>query len=111
MKPDRRNRELARIHIAAKALGLDDDAYREMLSGVTGATSAAELTADGRRQVLDHLKRCGFRFRRQGQKTPAEGPDRAPLMGYPDSRFRTRQRGLERARSQGRRRREGKSPP
>jgi phage gp16-like protein len=81
MKPDRRNRELARIHIAAQALGMDDDAYREMLSGVAGVSSAAELTADGRKQVLDHLKRCGFQFRRRGQKTTVEGPDRSPLMG------------------------------
>lgn len=56
-QPDPRRRDLAAIHIAAKQLGLDDDAYRAMLQTVAGARSAADLDATGRRAVLNHLRR------------------------------------------------------
>ena len=58
-----RNRDLAKIHIAKKQLGLDDDAYKAMLQMVAGVNSAAHLTATGRREVLAHLKKSGFRSR------------------------------------------------
>ena len=57
---DRRRAELAKIHIAKKDLGLDDGTYRAMLHAVAGVESAAELTACGRRDVLEHLKSAGF---------------------------------------------------
>lgn len=57
----RRNREIAKIHLAKKQCGLDDMAYRAMLKRVAGCSSSAELTADGRALALDELKRLGFK--------------------------------------------------
>ncbi|BAE50556.1 regulatory protein GemA [Paramagnetospirillum magneticum] len=45
----------AAIHAAAKAKGLDDDAYRDMLEVQTGKRSAKDCTDAQLRQVLDHL--------------------------------------------------------
>lgn len=52
---DRRKAELAKIHIAKADKGMSDDEYRYMLHTVAGVTSAADLDAKGRRNVLDHL--------------------------------------------------------
>jgi phage gp16-like protein len=60
LRDQARKRELQLIHIAKGQLGLGDDAYRDLLSQVTGKRSAAELTGAQRRQFLDHLKRCGW---------------------------------------------------
>ena len=75
--------ELAKIHIAKKQLGLDDDTYREMLKGVTGKTSAAELTACERADVLAHLKSAGFAGKRKGRPNSAMagGDSRAKQLG------------------------------
>jgi phage gp16-like protein len=58
---NRRNAELAKIHIAKKQLGMDDDTYRIMLANVAGVSSAGDLGQDGRQAVLDHLKKIGFK--------------------------------------------------
>lgn len=57
---ERRRKQLAAIHAARRDLGLDEDSYRHMLSEVAGVRSAADLDADGRRKVLDHLRRVGW---------------------------------------------------
>ena len=62
-----RQKDLAKIHIAKKQLGLDDATYREMLMQVSGVDSAADLNAAGRRQVLAHLGRSGFSARRRSK--------------------------------------------
>ncbi len=59
--PDIRKRELAMIHVAKSQLGLDDDAYRDMLWTVARVRSAADLDWAGRKKVLDHLKAKGFK--------------------------------------------------
>ena len=59
--PDDRRRELAQIHIAKKDLCLDDGTYRLMLQTIGRVDSAADLNAEGRRQVLAHLKARGFK--------------------------------------------------
>jgi len=79
-----RNNDLAKIHIAKKALGLDDDTYREMLINVAGTTSSAQLDKDGRDKILEHLKQRGYKFHHKSAKAsgmhqPAS-PDRAPLL-------------------------------
>lgn len=69
-----RNNDLALIHIAKKQLGLDDDAYRDMLWAVARVRSAKNLDHAGRAKVLDHLKRCGFKGanpKRPKRPTPA----------------------------------------
>lgn len=60
---NRRQADLAKIHLAKKQLGLDEETYRDMLGEVAGARSARDLDAAGRRKVLQHLERCGFRLR------------------------------------------------
>lgn len=56
-----RNADLARIHIAKKQLGLDDDTYRDMLWSIGRVRSAGDLDFAGRRRVLEHLRSCGFK--------------------------------------------------
>lgn len=61
---DDRRCEPAAIHVMAAQLGLDTadkseaSAYRSMLRERGGASSAAELTAQGRKRVLAHLRSC-----------------------------------------------------
>jgi len=82
---DLRRRELARIHLAAKALGMDaadkdpSSDYRRMLWSIARVHSAADLDDAGRKQVLDHLRSCGARFKRRGRSQPAES--KAGLVG------------------------------
>jgi phage gp16-like protein len=52
---------LAQIHIAKKALGLDDDTYRAMLFAVARVHSARDLDHAGREAVLAHMKRSGWK--------------------------------------------------
>ncbi len=62
-KDGRRNADLAAIHLGVKQLGLDDGAYREMLSNLTGGRiqSSADATADERHAIIEHLRRLGFK--------------------------------------------------
>ncbi|MBE7186474.1 MAG: regulatory protein GemA [Methylobacterium mesophilicum] len=61
---------LAAIHVAKKALGLDEDTYRALLSRTTGKSSAADMDEAEREQVLAELRRQGFK----GRSTPAKRP-------------------------------------
>lgn len=74
----RRKRELAKIHLGAKQLGLDEEAYRDMLWALARVRSAAELDAFGRARVIDHLRHAGARFAVRAR--PRTGPDKAPLV-------------------------------
>jgi phage gp16-like protein len=56
----RRQAELAKIHVAKKRLGLDDETYRQFLMRETGKSSAAELDQAERSKVLDIFKQYGF---------------------------------------------------
>ena len=78
---DQRNTDLAKIHIAKKQIGMDDDAYRDMLQMVAGVDSAADLDARGRREVIAHLQKAGFKpAGGKGQKFPGK-PDFKKLSG------------------------------
>lgn len=55
-----RNVELAKIHIAAQQLGMDDDTYRDMLWSIGRVRSAKDLDLAGRQAVLAHLVGCGW---------------------------------------------------
>lgn len=70
---DARRRDLAMIHLAAKQLGMDESAYRDMLWTVARVRSAGDLDFAGRQRVKDHLKACGF--------TPA--PSKKPARRFP----------------------------
>lgn len=74
-----RSANLAKIHIAKKQLGLDEDTYRAMLLQHGGASSSKDLTSAGAAKVLAHLKRCGFKSTtaaKAGRSRPNVGVDR-----------------------------------
>jgi len=91
---DTRRRDLAKIHIAKKQLGMDDETYRDMLLDVAGVKSAADLDDRGRSAVIKHLRKCGFTstskephgYRSTHKSAKASGmhkqssPERAPLL-------------------------------
>ncbi len=57
---DPRVRDLALIHVAAKQLRMDREAYVAMLQRVAGVGSAADLDRAGRARVIAELERLGF---------------------------------------------------
>lgn len=83
---DVRKAELAKIHIAKKALGLDDDMYRDMLFSVARVRSAGDLDHAGRKAVLEHLKGLGFKPQKKkkndypGRPHNIDSKERGPLL-------------------------------
>lgn len=74
---DQKRRDLAKIHIAKKDLGMEEDDYRAMLQNVGGVGSSADLTVRGRSKVLHHLeKTLGWKpkSRKPRQKITAREP-------------------------------------
>lgn len=74
-----RRGDLAAIHVAKKALGWDDDMYRDVMATVcNGVRSSGELDHTGRKRLLAHLQACqaqmGLAPRRGPSKRPAWGP-------------------------------------
>ncbi len=57
---DFKQRQLAKIHIAKKALGLDDDTYRAVLRKVGGVDSSKMLTPLGRAKVIKYMTDNGW---------------------------------------------------
>jgi len=81
-----RRRQLAAIHVGKKALGLTDEAYRELLSRVAQVHSAADLDEAGRRAVLDEMRRLGFvdgkvKRSHEGRPRNMDSPDRGAQLG------------------------------
>jgi len=61
-----RNTQIAKIKIAKKDLGMDDETYRDMLELVTGKRSAADLDFSQRNAVLHHLEiKLGWKPKRK----------------------------------------------
>lgn len=66
MPKSRRQKDLAKIHIAKKELGLDEQAYRAAIAGVMdelgieGRPSSANLPAEGRQKLLDAFREMGW---------------------------------------------------
>ena len=58
--PSHRKMLIAKVHVAKKALALEDDSYRALLRRVTGVDSAARCTDVSLVAVLDEFKRLGF---------------------------------------------------
>lgn len=52
---------LAKIHIAKKELGLDDDTYRDALHNLFGKSSAKDLTNWQISRAITHFKRLGWK--------------------------------------------------
>ncbi|MGH8037307.1 MAG: gp16 family protein [Stenotrophomonas sp.] len=59
-KQDARRAQIAKIHMAATQLGLDDSTYRALLRRITGKDSSAVMSATERDLVIRELKRLGF---------------------------------------------------
>lgn len=57
---DQRKRDLGQIHKGKKDLQWSDEDYRFHLQNLTGKSSSADLSAAGRRKVLDHMAACGW---------------------------------------------------
>jgi len=72
---DKRRSRLAQIHIAKKALKLNDESYRVVLEGAAGISSAADIKSD--RQFYDIMKA----FRHLGY-SPRRGKDRQIAKCY-----------------------------
>jgi phage gp16-like protein len=56
-----RNARLAKVHIARKEMGLDEDAYRALVQRVTGRESASQCTDAQLAAVLVDMKRLGWK--------------------------------------------------
>lgn len=76
---DNRQKELAIIHAGKRQLGLDDDIYRDFLSGLTGKRSAGELTQQERLQVIQRMDELGGKTKHSTKRVTA-GPDRQPML-------------------------------
>jgi hypothetical protein len=51
----------ALVHIAKGDLHLDEESYRQILKGVAGVESAAQLTKDGFEKVMRRFQEMGFK--------------------------------------------------
>lgn len=71
---DFRRRDLARIHLLAKELGLSDAEYRDTLWTLCRVHSAADLDTHGRRTVISHLNA------RRAPLPVQEPPEKARLL-------------------------------
>lgn len=58
---DTRSKSLAMIHIAKKQLCLTDEAYQDILFNIAGVRSSKYLDEKGIKDVLQYLRKCGFR--------------------------------------------------
>lgn len=73
-----RQLDLAKIHMAKKALAWDDSTYRDILWTVCQVKSAGDLDFAGRKRFLDHLVRCGWKPDTKSPSAPAKAV-RKPL--------------------------------
>jgi len=86
VSPNRRAM-LAKVHLAAKELGLDDDARRDVIERVTGHRSSADCSDAQLDQLVAEFRRLGFKprpatgapqtgaaFRRPAVPKPATSP-------------------------------------
>jgi len=64
---------LAKLHIAKKQLGLDDDTWRDLLERETGKRSSKDMSDGERGRVLDVLKQQGFKPVSKGSRKGLEG--------------------------------------
>ncbi|UTH73524.1 gp16 family protein [Chromobacterium sp. IIBBL 290-4] len=66
-KTQDRQRLIRLIHVAKRELALEDDSYRAILQRIGKKASAADLTVPELNQVLEYLKRSGFKVRSKAQ--------------------------------------------
>ena len=71
------------IKMSQRALGLDDDTYRDFLESVTGKRSTTKMTVKQRWRVVEELKAKGVRF----ESKTAKGKKDADKDDSPQSRL------------------------
>jgi phage gp16-like protein len=80
-----RREMLAKLHVAAKQLGLDEETYRDALEAATGARSARDLDGEGLEKALAHFRARGFTptptVRPDGSSTGASSGPASPPQG------------------------------
>lgn len=78
---DRRRRAmLAKIHVARKQLGLDEDDYRQILLEETGHTSAGDCTEAALERALKRFEGLGFKpLPKAGAQPAANRPAQHPV--------------------------------
>ncbi|MGA0610522.1 gp16 family protein [Caldimonas sp. KR1-144] len=75
-----RRADLAKIHLAKKDLGWDDDFYRSILWSVCRVKSSAELDFTGRKRLLEHMRRCGWKAKRGKSSRPMADDDQSKMI-------------------------------
>ncbi|HWH86334.1 MAG TPA: regulatory protein GemA [Pseudomonas sp.] len=76
-----RNINLAKIHVAKKQLGLDDETYRAILARLCGVKSAKDLNARQLPLVLQEFERLGWQpVKTKHGKRPNPPDNKAALM-------------------------------
>jgi phage gp16-like protein len=80
-RTEHRRAEIAKIKIAQKQMGFDDELYRSILERLTGKRSAADLDARERGAVIQEFRRMGFR------DAPSKRAGRARLADSPQSKL------------------------
>lgn len=94
---NRRQRDLAKIHLGKKALNLSEASYRALVGGImdarglAGEASAANLDARGRAQLLEAMRGLGWSGKRPqpAPPRPVHHADAQPDNdGYVDWRVR-----------------------
>ena len=71
LESEMRQARYAKLRIAAKTLGLDDDVYRDKLEAVTGHRRARECSIEEMDRMLDVFRREGFRATRGARNGPS----------------------------------------
>ena len=85
MSIDRKKKAL--VHLAKHDLHLDDESYRQILKGVAGVESAANLTDEGFEKVMNRFQALGFKGLLLSPSHPVPKgrliPRGSPLEGEP----------------------------
>ncbi|ARA75085.1 GemA protein [Pectobacterium brasiliense] len=76
-----KNQLIKLIHIAKRNLQLDDDTYRQLLITVTGKSSTRDMTVPQLDNVLNAMKKRGFKI-----KAAKKASSTRPLDDSPQSR-------------------------
>lgn len=64
------------VHVARRELGMDEDAWRQLLRDRFKVESSKDLSIDGLDRLVKHLKSCGFKVQPNPKKklpTPHKG--------------------------------------
>ncbi len=85
MDQDRRRRDIARIHILAKTLGLSDDERRDVMFVIARARSCADLDFTGLARVRAHFEQRARDLgklapHRPGRPRRMHDADRGPML-------------------------------